>query len=68
MFLLSKLTALLPAGLQPLAKAVWPAIGTLAAVAVQWIATGEFDRAELTTAITGLVAALVTYGVPNRSA
>jgi hypothetical protein len=65
MFALNALTNLLPAGLRPLAKACWPAIATLVAVAVQWIATGEFDRSELVTAITGLCAALLTYWVPN---
>lgn len=39
--------------------AMLPAVGTVVAVAVQWIVTGEYDRAELVTSLTGLVAAAV---------
>jgi len=35
--------------------ATLPALATLAAVIVQWAVTGEFDKAELTTAIVGVV-------------
>jgi hypothetical protein len=35
--------------------ATLPAIATLAAIIVQWAVTGEFDKAELTTAIVGVV-------------
>lgn len=59
------LTALLPARLQPYAKAALPFLATLAAIAVQWIATGEYDRAELTTTITGLGTTLLAFAVPN---
>jgi hypothetical protein len=34
-----------------------PALSTVAAVLVQWAVTGEFDRSELATAVTGLVTA-----------
>jgi hypothetical protein len=37
-------------------------------VAIQWAVTGEFDRAELVTALTGLSAAVITYLVPNAPA
>jgi VIT1/CCC1 family predicted Fe2+/Mn2+ transporter len=47
------------------AKAIVPAVATILAVAIQWAVTGEFDRAELATALTGLLAAVVTYVVPN---
>lgn len=47
------------------AKAIAPAVGTVIAVVIQIAATGEFDRAELVTAITGLAAALASYLVPN---
>lgn len=54
--------------LRPYLKAILPAVGTVIAVLIQWGATGEFDRAELVTALTGLTSALVTYAVPNRPA
>ena len=57
---------MLPASLQPYAKAASPAILTLIAVVGHWIATGEFDRAETATAVTGGLSALVSYLVPNR--
>lgn len=47
------------------AKAIAPAVGTVIAVALQWVITGEFDRAELVTALTGLSAAVLSYWVPN---
>lgn len=68
MYLFSKLTDLLPPSLRPRAKAAWPMIGTAIGVAVQWAVTGEFDRAELVTAITGAAAAVLTYEVPNKPA
>jgi hypothetical protein len=37
-----------------------PSLATLAAVLVQWAVTGEFDKAELTTAISGVVASLLS--------
>jgi len=50
----------------PYLKAVAPAVGTLLAVGIQWAVTGEFGRAELATALTGLMAATLTYLVPNK--
>lgn len=41
-----------------IAAGLVPAVLALAAVGVQWVATGEFDRAELATALTGLLAAV----------
>lgn len=58
---------MLPKSLQPYAKAIAPFTLTLVAIAIQWAVTGEYDRAELTTTLTGLSAALLTYLVPNRS-
>ena len=49
------------------AKALVPAAGTALAVGIQWVASGEFDRAELATALTGLSAAAITYLVPNAT-
>lgn len=66
MYLLSKLTALLPAPLQPYAKAAWPAVITAVGVGVSWVSTGNLDVAEIRAAIGGGLLALVTLGVPNR--
>lgn len=52
--------------MKPYLKAVVPFVGTLVAVAVQWIVTSEFDKAEVATAITGILASAVTYFVPNE--
>lgn len=68
MYLLDLLTGLLPSALRPYAKALFPSIGTAVGVGVQWVATGTFDKAELTTAITGACTALVTFLIPNRPA
>jgi hypothetical protein len=56
---------MLPASLQPFAKSIYPALGTLIAVLGQVLATGEFDRAELATAVTGLLASALAYAVSN---
>jgi peptidoglycan/LPS O-acetylase OafA/YrhL len=47
------------------AKAITPLILALVATLIQWVTTGSFDTAELVTAVTGTVAALITYIVPN---
>lgn len=65
---MSALTGLLPARLQPYAKAFLPFVGTLVAIAAQWALTGAYDKAELTTTLTGLVGVLVTFLAPNRVA
>lgn len=39
--------------------ALLPAVGTVLAVVVQWLISGEFDRAELVTSLSGLIAAAV---------
>lgn len=62
---LTALAALLPVRAQPYAKALVPAIGTILAVAVQYAITGELDRAELATAITGGLTTLTTFLTPN---
>lgn len=41
--------------------AVLPSLAGVIAVAVQWIATGEFDRAELATAISTVISALLAF-------
>jgi hypothetical protein len=66
LYALSRLVELLPLSLQPYAKAVIPTVLTVSALAVQWAATGEFDKAEFTTALTGLIGAAVTFLVPNK--
>lgn len=52
--------------LRPYMKAVQPALLTLLAVAIQWVVTGEYDRAELATTLTGFAAATVTYWTSNE--
>lgn len=66
MYLLNVFTNLLPAGLQPYAKALWPAVGTIVAVGAQYASTGEIDTAAVATAVTGGFAALVTLLIPNK--
>lgn len=56
---------MLPESLRPYAKAVAPALVTLIAIVGQVIATGEFDRAEFATAVTGALTSLLAYAVPN---
>ena len=53
-------------GIRRWAKALLPALGTIVAIAIQWGVTGEFDRSELSTAVTGLINAAVTYLVANE--
>lgn len=48
------------------AKAIAPAVVTVLAVGIQWVASGAFDRVELATALTGLLAAAVAFWVPNE--
>lgn len=46
-------------------KSLVPFVGTLVAVGLQYAVTGEFDKAEVATAVTGVAASLVTFLVPN---
>lgn len=46
-------------------KAIAPSVGTLVAIAVEYLITKKFDELELTTALTGLSAALLTLITPN---
>jgi hypothetical protein len=46
-------------------KSLLPFVCTLLAVGVQYGVTGEFDKAEVATAITGIGASLVTLLTPN---
>ena len=50
-------------GLSPKAAAAGliTALGTVATVGVLWLVTGTFDKAEITTALTGLIGALVAF-------
>jgi hypothetical protein len=50
-------------GLSPKAvlAAVLPTLGGVVAVAVQWVATGEFDRAELATALSAVCASALAF-------
>lgn len=66
--MLEKLVALLPARVQPYAKAVVPAAATGVTVAAHWIVTGAFDAAELKVAVEGAALALLAFAFPNRKA
>jgi hypothetical protein len=66
MFLLTKLTELLPARLQPYAKAVYPAIITIVGVLVAAVQTGVLDTKTITVAAGGAAYTLITFGVPNE--
>lgn len=66
MFLLEKLTALLPAELQPYAKAVYPGIITIAGTLYAAVQTGVLDTVTILTAVGGMAYTLITFGVPNR--
>ena len=61
------LTNLLPAGLRPYAKAVYPFIATIIAVVVTAIITKQpLDVETLKVAIMGLVATLLAFLAPNK--
>ena len=57
------ITPLETSGLSPKAilAAVLPTLGGVVAVGIQWIATGEFDRAELVTALTAVSTSLLAF-------
>lgn len=50
-------------GISPKAilAAILPALGGVLAVGIQWIATGEFNRPELATALSSVVASLLAF-------
>jgi hypothetical protein len=56
-------------GLSPKARdaGLITAVATLVALAIQWAITGEFDRAELVTTLTGLGSALVAFLAAYRA-
>lgn len=56
----------MPASLRPYAKAVYPFLLTVSAVLIQWAITGELNRPELVTAITGASSALISFVVRNE--
>lgn len=51
----------------PFAKAIAPLIAGLISVLAQWMASGEFNASEFTTALTALITALLVYYVPNKA-
>lgn len=53
------------AGVGRYAKALTPAVLTVAAVAVHAVVTGELDQTEWVAAATGLIAATITLLTPN---
>lgn len=62
------LTLLLPSRFQPYAKAVLPALATIAGVLTSWLANGQLDRVSLAVAITGAIVSLLTLAVENTPA
>lgn len=58
----------MPESLRPYAKAIYPFLLTIVAVLGQWAVTGQLDRPELVTAVTGALSALVTFWVRNEPA
>jgi site-specific recombinase len=54
-----------PVGIRRFAKAIAPALLTVAGVLVHWAVTGQWSDTETAAAITGLAAALITFFVPN---
>lgn len=68
MYLLEKITNLLPPKLRPCAKAVWPPVVALAGAGASWAATGNLNTAEVRTAAGGIILGLVSFAVPNRDA
>jgi hypothetical protein len=68
MNIIAPVVGLLPAAWQPYAKAILPSAITLVGVASEWVITGSFDQEELTTAVTGLVAAVIVFLTPNKPA
>lgn len=63
------LTNALPVRLRPYAKAVYPFVATIIAVIITAIVTKQpADVETLKVAVTGLVATLLAFSAPNRSA
>lgn len=50
-------------GISPKARlaALIPAFGSVVAILIQWAITGEYDRSELVTTVTGLSASLLAF-------
>lgn len=67
MYLLERITNLLPVKLRPFAKSIYPPIVALAGAGASWVATGNLNVAEVRTAIGGLVLGLVSFAVPNHT-
>lgn len=66
MYLLNKITGLLPSKAQPYAKSLFPAVGTLVAVGGTWATTGALDTEVIRTALVGGFASLLTFALPNK--
>lgn len=56
----------LPVSVQPYAKILVPVVVAAVAIVIQLVETNSFDTAELWTAVSAAVLALLTYAVPNR--
>ena len=60
------LVGLLPANVQPYAKALVPAVVTLVGVASQYLVTGQLDTATIGVAVGGALATVLTWLTPNK--
>lgn len=61
------LTELLPAKLQPYAKALAPLVLGVVAVLLSWLITGELNREELFVAVFALLSGGAVERIPNRA-
>lgn len=68
MYLLNKVTNLLPAKLRPYAKAVWPLVLATVGAGVSWVTRGVWDPSTITLAAGGVAHSLVTLLVSNGEA
>jgi hypothetical protein len=61
------LTRALPAGLQPYAKAAYPALVSLLGMLAFGLIEGEFDKLQLEVGVVGLISTIVTFSVTNAA-
>lgn len=57
--------SLLPAALQPYAKAVFAALVPILTAVASGLIVGEWDEAAILGGVTGLLTALLVYTTPN---
>ena len=52
--------------LSPIAKAVVPTLVALVGAVADAVASGDVNTSSISVAVTGVIAAIVTYLVPNK--